>query len=304
MNGADPAYEKLYINTIEAAEKNNMLFRPLAEGDPDVLFLGDLIRGSSNFYQYDNVASHLTCFVGGMWALGSKVFNRPKDLETAAKLTDGCVYAYNITRTGIMGESMSFRRCPTEPGVKCHFDFETVDQVASRENQYLLKRARERGANTKNYDAISQFLKPEGVLLPDEKGKERWAVRASYDQPRSVLSMDPRYLLRPEAIESVFYMYRISGDSSWQDKGWNMISSILETTKIEDSNSGKILGYSGIHDVTDDRKLRENFANIAESFWLAETLKYAYLLYSEPELISLDKYVFNTEAHPLERQNV
>lgn len=37
-----------------------------------------------------------------------------------------------------------------------------------------------------------------------------------------------------------------------------------------------------------------------ESFFLGETLKYLYLLFSEdPSLISLDRYVFNTEAHPL-----
>ena len=38
-----------------------------------------------------------------------------------------------------------------------------------------------------------------------------------------------------------------------------------------------------------------------ESFWTAETLKYFYLLYSEPNLVSLDDYVLNTEAHPLKR---
>lgn len=38
-----------------------------------------------------------------------------------------------------------------------------------------------------------------------------------------------------------------------------------------------------------------------ESFWLAETLKYFYLLFSTPDVISLDEYVLNTEAHPLRR---
>ena len=36
-----------------------------------------------------------------------------------------------------------------------------------------------------------------------------------------------------------------------------------------------------------------------ESFWLAETLKYFYLLFEDPEVVSLDDYVLNTEAHPL-----
>jgi mannosyl-oligosaccharide alpha-1,2-mannosidase len=37
-----------------------------------------------------------------------------------------------------------------------------------------------------------------------------------------------------------------------------------------------------------------------ETFWLGETLKYLYLLFSDDEgLLPLDRYVFNTEAHPL-----
>jgi mannosyl-oligosaccharide alpha-1,2-mannosidase len=35
-----------------------------------------------------------------------------------------------------------------------------------------------------------------------------------------------------------------------------------------------------------------------ESFWMAETLKYFYLIFSEPSLLSLDEWVLNTEAHP------
>jgi mannosyl-oligosaccharide alpha-1,2-mannosidase len=43
----------------------------------------------------------------------------------------------------------------------------------------------------------------------------------------------------------------------------------------------------------------EPSTNRKQSFWIAETLKYFYLIFSDPELISLDDYVFNTEAHPL-----
>jgi hypothetical protein len=35
------------------------------------------------------------------------------------------------------------------------------------------------------------------------------------------------------------------------------------------------------------------------SFFMAETLKYLYMLQASDHTISLDKYVFNTEAHPL-----
>lgn len=38
-----------------------------------------------------------------------------------------------------------------------------------------------------------------------------------------------------------------------------------------------------------------------QSFWLSETLKYFYLIFSSPHYISLDDWVFNTEAHPFRR---
>ena len=42
-------------------------------------------------------------------------------------------------------------------------------------------------------------------------------------------------------------------------------------------------------------------ACLEQSFWLAETLKYFYLLFCPPDVVSLDDYVLNTEAHPFLR---
>ncbi|KAH8879097.1 seven-hairpin glycosidase [Thozetella sp. PMI_491] len=104
---------------------------------------------------------------------------------------------------------------------------------------------------------------------------------------------DPRYLLRPEAIESVFYLWRITGDLEWEDTAWDMFSAIVRATPTE-------FGHAAVKDVTTPEpwKQREDYM---ESFWIAETLKYFYLIFSPPDLISLDKYVFNTEAHPFLR---
>lgn len=38
-----------------------------------------------------------------------------------------------------------------------------------------------------------------------------------------------------------------------------------------------------------------------KTFWLGETVKYFYLIFSDSDLMSLDEYVFNTEAHPFRR---
>lgn len=57
-------------------------------------------------------------------------------------------------------------------------------------------------------------------------------------------------------------------------------------------------GYTSINNVRDPDYTSPR--DKMESFFLGETLKYLYLLFSDdPGLISLDEYVFNTEAHPL-----
>ncbi|KAK0712925.1 family 47 glycosyl hydrolase [Lasiosphaeria miniovina] len=104
---------------------------------------------------------------------------------------------------------------------------------------------------------------------------------------------DPRYLLRPEAIESVFVMYRITGRREFQDAAWDMFASVSKGTATKYANAAVL-------DVTRaEYPLPQE--DYMESFWLAETLKYFYLVFSPPDLISLDDYVLNTEAHPFRR---
>jgi mannosyl-oligosaccharide alpha-1,2-mannosidase len=98
-------------------------------------------------------------------------------------------------------------------------------------------------------------------------------------------------LPRPEAIESVWYMWRITGDTYWQEKGWKMFEAIVRHTQTE-------AGASAIDNVMSSYPDKEDSM---ESFWVGETLKYFYLLYSEPDVISLDEWVLNTEAHPFKR---
>lgn len=60
-------------------------------------------------------------------------------------------------------------------------------------------------------------------------------------------------------------------------------------------------GNSAIDDVT---KTAPELLDQEESFWLAETLKYFFLLFSEEDVLSLDEWVLNTEAHPFRRPDV
>ena len=86
-------------------------------------------------------------------------------------------------------------------------------------------------------------------------------------------------------------MYRITGDAYWRTAGWKMVSSILKATHT-------IYGHSAIRDVT---SAIPDFMDEMESFWLAETLKYAWLLFESEEKWSLDEWVTNTEAHFFKR---
>ncbi|KAJ8395881.1 hypothetical protein AAFF_G00027640 [Aldrovandia affinis] len=115
-------------------------------------------------------------------------------------------------------------------------------------------------------------------------------------QPRDgrdveVKPADRHNLLRPETVESLFYLYRFTQDKKYQDWGWEIFQSFNKHTRVP---SG---GYTSISNVRDPTNPGPR--DKMESFFLGETLKYFYLLFSgDPELISLDTYIFNTEAHP------
>ncbi|XP_052334588.1 endoplasmic reticulum mannosyl-oligosaccharide 1,2-alpha-mannosidase-like isoform X2 [Oncorhynchus keta] len=103
---------------------------------------------------------------------------------------------------------------------------------------------------------------------------------------------DRHNLLRPETVESLFYLYRFTKDRKYRDWGWEILQNFNKYTKVSTG------GYTSINNVRDPEYPSPR--DKMESFFLGETLKYFYLLFSDdPELLSLDKYVFNTEAHPL-----
>ncbi|QGI69450.1 hypothetical protein CEK27_013421 [Fusarium fujikuroi] len=106
------------------------------------------------------------------------------------------------------------------------------------------------------------------------------------------------YILRPETIESLYYAYRATGDRKYQDWAWKAFEALNRMCKVEG-------GYTGLKSVmkTKDDKTRK-FVDKMESFWLAETLKYLYLMFAEDSELQVRsdgkmKYVLNTEAHPL-----
>eukprot|EP01137_Pigoraptor_chileana_P008823 Opistho-2@56188 len=101
---------------------------------------------------------------------------------------------------------------------------------------------------------------------------------------------DTHNLLRPETVESLFMLYRITGDNRYREYGWEIFQAFERYCRVPTG------GYTTLQDVTRDPPPQRDKM---ESFFLGETLKYLYLLFEDESVIPLDEWVFNTEAHPL-----
>ncbi|KAJ3229066.1 hypothetical protein HDU81_005681 [Chytriomyces hyalinus] len=100
----------------------------------------------------------------------------------------------------------------------------------------------------------------------------------------------PVYKLRPEVVESLFYLWRFTHDQKYRDRGWALAQALERHCKSS-------AGYHGLLNVSNPTN--PGTWDHQESFFLAETLKYLFLLFSEDDVIPLTQNVFNTEAHAL-----
>lgn len=105
-----------------------------------------------------------------------------------------------------------------------------------------------------------------------------------------VKPLDRHNIQRPEEIESIMFLYQLSKDPKYRQWGYNIFKSFANNSCV-DCDKPETRRYTSLDDVIEGRP-RDNM----ESFWLAETLKYAYLLFSDN--VDLRSMVFNTEAHP------
>ncbi|XP_053566763.1 mannosyl-oligosaccharide 1,2-alpha-mannosidase IA [Bombina bombina] len=191
-----------------------------------------LIRKSSSGLTYiaewkggllEHKMGHLTCFAGGMFALGAD--GAPTD-----KTGHHTELAAEIART-------------------CH----------------------------ESYDRTTMKLGPEAFRF--DGGVEAIATRQN----------EKYYILRPEVIETYMYMWRFTHDPKYRQWGWEAVQALEKYCRVEG-------GYSGVRDVY---AAHPSHDDVQQSFYLAETLKYLYLLFSDDDLLPLEHWIFNTEAHPL-----
>lgn len=185
LGGLDDTYETLYRVAMDAAA-THLVFRPMLPDQRDVLFSGDWHANAPEKLVPES--QHLTCFVGGMFGLGGRLFAIDEHVSLGERLARGCGWAYSSFPTGVMPEIFSLIPCKT--------------------------------------------------LAPCEWDEERWRKTADTRLAKGfVNARDPQYQLRPEAIESIFILYRITAKPELQDIAWDMFQAIMRSTETRLANS-------------------------------------------------------------------
>ncbi|KAL2081908.1 hypothetical protein ACEWY4_021726 [Coilia grayii] len=209
----DEEGKKLYYDALQAIEKN--LMRKSSGG---LTYIAEWKGGL-----LEHKMGHLTCFAGGMIALGADGAPDQQTghhMELAAEITRTCHESYARTNLKLGPEAFRF-----DGG---------VEAIATRQNEKY-------------------------------------------------------FILRPEVIETYMYMWRFTHDPKYRQWGWEAVQALEQHCRVEG-------GYSGVRDVYASNP---NHDDVQQSFYLAETLKYLYMLFSEDDLLPFEHWVFNTEAHPL-----
>eukprot|EP00750_Incisomonas_marina_P029799 INCI7227.7.p1 GENE.INCI7227.7~~INCI7227.7.p1 ORF type:complete len:267 (+),score=54.47 INCI7227.7:1071-1871(+) len=112
------------------------------------------------------------------------------------------------------------------------------------------------------------------------------------------------YPLRPEFAESLFFLYSMTKDQQWLSMGREMVSSLQALSRVD-------CGYSSLENITSHKR-----RDFMDSFFLSETLKYLFLLFSVDDFSPKEKppvwtrildgedTIFTTEAHPISRSRL
>jgi mannosidase alpha-like ER degradation enhancer 2 len=150
------------------------------------------------------------------------------------------------------------------------------------------------------FGALHAFLPAVLVLGGDVKRGRRleescfrmWTLRGIEPEVldyRTMTIKSAGYQLRPEIIESAYYLHHATHDDRYLMMGQTFFDAIVAHCRTA-------TGYTTLKSVVTMEK-----GDLMPSYFLAETLKYLYLLFAPESVLDLDNVVFNTEAHPLKR---
>ena len=154
--------------------------------------------------------------------------------------------------------------------------------------------------NQENYGALDAYFA--GVLAMSGKISRARALQKSNFNMWQLAGIEPEimnystmkiingaYALRPENFESCYYLYHFTQNPQYLEMAKTMFESLVRNCRTS-------IGFSSIEDVQNMTP-----SDRMESFFFAETLKYAYLIFADPKTLEFNHIIFNTEAHPFDR---
>ncbi|ORY59231.1 mannosyl-oligosaccharide alpha-1,2-mannosidase-like protein [Pseudomassariella vexata] len=152
----------------------------------------------------------------------------------------------------------------------------------------------EKWAWTPALSSAKGFLEKSAARYPEDLENQDHLQRTGF------WVANPKYKLRPEYVESLFYAWRITGEQRYRDWAWDAFQAIDRQCRTK-------YGYASLADVRvevgndlDEKvQVQGGLIDEEESFWAGETLKYLYLIFADVRLGSLDQFVYTTEGHPL-----
>ncbi|KAI6101362.1 glycoside hydrolase family 47 protein [Pisolithus sp. B1] len=251
---AEPRVREMYLKSARAIVENLFFLSP----NRKLLYVTDTNRRAVT-----RTFEHLSCFLPGLFALGTKMIDMPpNDRElhewAAQGLAYTCYVSYADQPCGLGADEMVMDPWLINDGSSGRW----IDHVNA-----WIEEGRPGGV-------------PPGLHEPPP-------VKGGGTRDYRIKKND--YLLRPEVVESLYLMWRTTGDERWRERGWEIFQAI-------EKHARTAYGFASLRGV--DRETPEKLDEMP-SYFLAETLKYLYLLFLEEDIIPLDRWVFNTEAHPL-----
>eukprot|EP00914_Ancora_sagittata_P033533 GHVO01067605.1.p2 GENE.GHVO01067605.1~~GHVO01067605.1.p2 ORF type:complete len:273 (+),score=41.36 GHVO01067605.1:1007-1825(+) len=236
---------------------------------------------------YDSM-HHLSCYLGGMLMLGANAIDEcePLWILMAAELTRTCAdFALN-SKSGLAVEAVRFssianareKSSPASPFLN--------DPII---RSHLMGREAYE-ANVKDWDTLKNTR--EDSVFELLMNRTRFSFS---DVPNNMMfeRNSDGYELRPEIVESIYHMHLYTGDPIYRHWGYLIFDAIRTNLKVKH-------GYSSAKHAHVYHSNKPVLRDYMDTFFVAETLKYLYLLFSPPDVVLRhDEWVFNTEAHPM-----
>ncbi len=117
----------------------------------------------------------------------------------------------------------------------------------------------------------------------------RYGIEPELINYSTMKAVAPQYYLRPEIMESAYYLYNYTRNPLYLKMGKTFFDDLVKYCKTDD-------GFVQLRSVVTHEKM-----DGMPSYFLAETMKYLYLLFSPPGTLNFNGVIFNTEAHPMQR---